>query len=225
MKKLLTIFLLCFVSIGLLTACEPGENPNNNLPDIDETKPYYIHMVGAPDFHGWFDYLQNARANAETGTEDIFVYHKVGSVLDSMDLIKDLIDKKNDDYVNMVFVGFDANDQEGGTRENAQANLDRNKAFVQQLVNSALDKGVILLISNGYPKTAEETDEHLLWNHEQMAYFITDFMYENYRIYMFNAKRALSDENEVLKDETDEQRYAQMTTDLITYLSLIKKHI
>jgi hypothetical protein len=219
--------VMAFLAAGLifLTACGPTLD-ENGLVDIDETKPYYVHLIGGPEYQSWFNYLKEQRAKAEQKLPDEFIYHEVKSGLDAKDLVQELVDKKVDGYVNMILVGFGPYDYVGGSSEAAEENFNKNKAYVQSLVDITLNKGVVLLIGNGYPRTADETDEFLLWNHEQMRQFLEDQMYATFRVYNFTMKRALgSNETGIIRDETDEQRNAQLTNDFATYLSLIKKHI
>ncbi len=219
--------VLAFLAAGLvlLTACGPTID-GNGLVDIDETQPYYVNLIGGPEYQGWFNYLKEKMANAEQKTDNIFIFHEVNSGLDAKDLVQELVDKKVDGYVNLILVGLGPNDYVGGSQEAAEENFNRNKAYIQSLIDITLDKGVVLFIGNGYPKSAEETDEFLLWNHEQTRQFLQDQMEATYRVYNFSIKRALgSNETGLIRDETDELRNAQLTNDFATYLSLIKKHI
>lgn len=219
--------VLAFLTAGLvlLTACGTTID-ENGLVDIDETQPYYAHLIGGPEYQNWFNFLKEKRANNPQGSDDIFIYHEVVSGLDAKDLIQELVDKKVDGYVNLILVGLGPYDYVGGSQEAAEENFNRNKAYIQSLIDITLDQGVVLFIGNGYPRTAEETDEFLLWNHEQTRQFLQEQMEATYRTYNFSIKRALgSNETGLIRDETDEQRNNQLTSDFRTYLTLIKKHI
>ncbi|MFC1810155.1 hypothetical protein ACFLZH_01515 [Patescibacteria group bacterium] len=222
MKKLLAFLVAASV---LLAGCGGPEDPTTDLNDIDETLPYYIHLIGDPEYHGWFDNLKEQRANATQSSGDIFIFHKVDSAFDSKELVADLVNKRSDGYVNFIFVGLGPNNYEGGTQEQAEQSFNKNKQFVNELIDLTLYNDVVLLVSNGYPKPADQTDEYLLWNHEQMLLFFKEQMEATYRVYMFSIKRPLGDDAGALIDMTDEEKYGSLTNDFITYLTLIKKRI
>ncbi len=212
----------------LLTACGEStqEVDENGLPDIDETQPYYVHMIGGPEYQSWFNFLKQKRSESKQGSDDIFLYHEINSGLDAKPLVQEFVDNKVDGYVNLILVGLGPYDYEGGSQEAAEVNFERNKAYIQSLIDITLDNGVVLLVGNGYPRTAEETDEFLLWNHEQTRLFLKEKMEETYRTYNFSVKRSVgSNETGLIRDESEEERNAQLTNDFRTYLILIKKHI
>jgi hypothetical protein len=223
MKKLLGVLL---VAVLFLVACGNEANEPENGEEKAGQKPYYVHLIGGPEYHGWFDYLKEKRANAKQNFGDVFIYHKVDSVTDSKELVNEVVGKKTEDYTNLILVGLGPDDYKGGSAEAAEENFNKLKDYVSELADFTLPNDVILMIGNGYPKPAEKTDEHLLWNHEQMRLFLKDQMEETDMIYNFTIKRPLGDENGALNvNMTDEQRYIQLSEDFSTYLTLIKKRI
>ncbi len=220
MKKVLGILVVAGI---LLAGCVDGVN---DLADIDGSKPYSAHLIADPDLHGWLDYLKEQREESEKSYKDIFVFHKVDSTLESKELVKNIVDVKDNNYITLILVALGPDSYKGKSTDIAKKSFNELKSYAQELIDITLDNKVILLIGNGYPKTAEETDEHLLWNHEQMRLFLKDKMEKTNRIYNFSLKRPLSDETGVMDENmTDEERYIELTNDLTTYLTLIKKRI
>lgn len=226
MKKVLAFLVAGTVLLAGCTGPEVVDPPTSNLPEIDNTLPYFAHLIGGPEFYGWFDKLEAARAIATVNTGDVFMFHKVESALESKELVAELTEKKSKDHVNLIFVGLEPNDYVGVSEEEAAASFDTNKAFIQSLIDITLNEGVVLFVGNAYPKSLEETDEFLLWNHEETRLFLKEQMESTNRVFNFTLKRPLGDRDGALNAElTDEDINNVLTSEFGTYLTLAKNYI
>lgn len=219
MKKLLALLV---VPMLLLTAC--GESEPEPKPDFNM---YNLTFIGGPEYHGWFDDVQENMNK----TENIYTFNKVDSVYNQQDAIQQIVNSKKEGVLNAVLIGFGPNDYVGGTLEAAEENVAKNEAYIDELAAITLPNEVILMVANGFPKLEEESDEHLLWNHVQMKdYLAAKFEETNDYIVNFAIRRSLSYKNDYLRTEfinedgsLNNDAYIQLNTDLTTYLGLLSK--
>jgi len=234
MKKLLAFLMLPAI---LLAGCggpetppdeDPQDNPFYNY-ETEQAKPYSVHYIADDFYQTWFDFMQGRQKESETKHN----YSVITSIYDAKPMVEKIVDEKDDNYITLIFIGIGPDDYEGGTREAAEANLQKNKDFINSLKDITAPADVLLHVSTGFPKAAEETDEHLIWNHEEFRLFVADLREStNDRVFVFAANRALvNDEGSIKEEYIDENNilneagFSKLTADFLSYLGIIAGRI
>lgn len=224
MKKLLAFLI---APVILLTACGGPAEPTITPDDGSNASAFNLHLIGVSEYNGWFDNI----AETTEGAETIYTFHKVDSVFDQTELVKEIINSKNNEYINGILIGFSPQDYIGGTQEAAEENFNTKKAYIEELSTITLPADFVLMISHGFPKLEEESDEFLLWNYEATRAFLEEkFVETEERIVNFGILRTLSNDTKYLvtdfineEGELNELAFNKLNADLGMYLGLLSK--
>lgn len=222
MKKLLALLV---VPMLLLTACGDPE-PEISIDDGSKSSAFNLHFIGVSEYNGWFDNMEANSGNAES----VYTFHKVDSAFNQANLVKEILNDKTD-KIDAVFIGFGPNDYVGGTAEAAEENFNNKKAYIEELSSLTLSADFVLMISNGFPKVVEASDEYLLWNYEATRLYLEEKFYETEeRVVNFGILRALSNNTNYLvinfineEGELNELAFNKLNSDLGVYLGLLSK--
>ncbi|MBU1944835.1 MAG: hypothetical protein KKE36_14315 [Actinobacteria bacterium] len=125
-----------------------------------------VYMCGRSVMDNWFTYWGDSDEVVRNGYDLIHRY--ATSLPDSIDDIRAVSDEfaASDSaalFYKLCFVDF-----EGWDAGTAQANLQRNRADADQVLDYVVNtRGQKLIFGNALPRTQGETDEWLRWNHAQ----------------------------------------------------------
>ncbi|MBI2570167.1 MAG: hypothetical protein HYV63_24455 [Candidatus Schekmanbacteria bacterium] len=133
--------------------------------DEPGTRP--VLMLGRSVMAGWFAHWGSDTSSAVSFAGRTLHYGSLDSPPGIADSGCGYVDGVEASEGWLVFFKLCFEDFAGGTREEAEANLSANKAYVDQVVSCARNRGISLLLGNALPKVAADTDAELVWNHEE----------------------------------------------------------
>jgi hypothetical protein len=131
----------------------------------DDTAAFVpVIMLGRSVMGGWFTHW-----GGSPHTQDRFTleYHEVQSPPEIVAGARAVIDSLIPEEQPVVFFKLCFVDFEGGDSATAQANLDRNFGYVEQVYDVAKQAGVRLVVGNALPQVVLYHDQWLVWNHRQ----------------------------------------------------------
>ena len=176
------------VSKGGFPAGEEGETGGEAVErkdaDSREMVAYgrEVHMCGRSVLGGWFehwgwgwDYEDPVSFHGYS-----MIYHEMDSPPGIAGTAREVIDEVSGRGGGVVFFKLCFADFEGGDRENAETNLERNEDVAKEVVNAAMEKGnVTLLLGNALPVVREYCDEWLVKNQRGYNAYLEDLAEAN----------------------------------------------
>jgi hypothetical protein len=81
----------------------------------------------------------------------------------------------------------------GGDRDTAAANLERNKAYVEEAYTVCAHAGIGMIVGNALPQVSAYTDGDLVWNHRQYNDFLDEFSAGHANCWVFDFYGTLAD--------------------------------
>jgi hypothetical protein len=131
----------------------------------DDTAAFVsVIMCGRSVMGGWFTHWGGSPHTRDRFTLE---YHELQSPPEIVASARAVIDSLIPEDRPVVFFKLCFVDFEGGDSAAAQANLDRNLGYVEQVYNGAHQVGVRLIVGNALPQVVLYHDQWLVWNHRQ----------------------------------------------------------
>ena len=152
-----------------------------------------VYMMGRSVMGGWFSHW-----GADPFTHGRFTlsYHELESPPDIVARAERIIDSIAVGQNPVVFFKLCFVDYEGGDSATAQANLDRNLGYVQQVYDHCVTgRSLRLVLGNALPLVVRYHDTWLTWNHRQYNQKLTEFAAAHTNIKVFDLYSVLSDTN------------------------------
>ncbi len=134
-----------------------------------------VHMCGRSVLGGWFDHWGWGWDPADPASFHGYsmYYHEMESPPGIADTARGVIEDLADKGGGTVFFKLCFADFEGGDRDNAEANLERNQEIVRAVVDAAVEAGnVFLLLGNALPLVREYCDQWLVDNQRRYNAFL-----------------------------------------------------
>ena len=158
-----------------------------------------VYMLGRSVMNGWFNHW---------GSDPFFHkqyalrYREVDAPPDIVGSVRTIIDTLSGPEGSVLFFKLCFDDFAGGDQAAAQANLDRNLEYVQQVYDTAVrTRHLRLIIGNALPKVAKATDQWLVWNHRQYNARLSSFAGEHDSVQIFDLYSILSETSGALKSK------------------------
>ncbi|MDP1809326.1 MAG: SGNH/GDSL hydrolase family protein [Actinomycetota bacterium] len=167
-KKLLLLILVLLALNGSGTVAAKAQT------GTEGAKRKQIWMMGRSVMAGWFAHMGSDGIRPVKRGRFVFTYKAIApppKIVNSVRKHLAAAERRPMVFFKLCFVDF-----EGGTQEDAQANLTRNKTYIRRayrVVVTTYHKR--LIIGNALPKVAGETDTWLVWNHQQYNAWLNGF--------------------------------------------------
>ena len=161
-----------------------------------------IWMSGRSVMAGWFEYWGGDVESPLKRKGYTLVYKELyepPEIVDSVEVyLKDVGSKKPVIFFKLCFADF-----VGGTRQGASQNLAEHKEYIQDVYDLVVGKyNLKLLIGNGLPQVANDTDDDLVWNYERYNQWLDNFANEHKdEVAIFDFYGLLTDDSGSLKAE------------------------
>lgn len=192
--------LLLSLAITILVGCSGADISKARVETKwRRTKP--IWMMGRSVMVGWFDYWGSDGIHPVKRGRFRLTYKKVTTPPKIVNSVRKHLERASSRPT--VFFKLCFADFEGGSRDEARANLARNKTYIRRayrvVVNTYHKK---LLVGNALPKVAGETDSWLVWNHRQYNAWLENFAASHPRhVYIFNQYDILKNADGALRPD------------------------
>ncbi len=142
-----------------------------------------VHMCGRSVLAGWFEHWGWGYGPGEAVDFRGYsmLYHEMESPPGISETARAVIDEVAASGGGTVFFKLCFADFEGGDRENAAVNLERNEGIVREVVDYAMGKGnIALMVGNALPLVREYCDRWLVGNQREYNAFLRG-LEEKYR--------------------------------------------
>lgn len=138
-----------------------------------QTQSGTVYMLGRSVNEGWFEYWGRDWDDRHPVVRGgIRLFHRtVETPYEGHEMVasvREVASAISADTLTAVFFKFCFADLAGSSQEEAEANLARNKAILDSVVEIVVGEyGFRLILGNALPDTEAETGEFLKWNHSQ----------------------------------------------------------
>ncbi len=138
-----------------------------------------IYMLGRSVTYNWFQHWGWDWDDSHPVVHGRFnLYHREivgpddgGQV--TVDTVRQIINAIPASQTPVIFFKLCFVDFYGGSQDEANTNLERNKSVVDSVYSIVVNQyGYKLIIGNALPRLASETDSFLVWNHEQYNLYL-----------------------------------------------------
>jgi hypothetical protein len=228
-KKLILIIIIVLLIVGLsIAGFLIYENYTKEKPcstcSIKKEKVHLekrILMFGRSVMAGWFDHWHDDTTPMQKEGYTL-EYHELSSPPEIVESFKNEINKLSSGNKPIVFFKFCFVDFTGGSKQEAEENLEQNKKYIEEVYRITKYKGLKLIIGNALSQVAASTDPDLKWNHKQFNQWLLDFQSEHEEdITIFDMYNVFIDSSGNLKAEFASDPYDSHLNDA-AYNSLDK---
>ncbi len=186
---MLILPLILMVSLG---GCHKGDNNTAGFSGK-------ILMLGRSVMGGWFEHWGDYSHVQKDGYDLYYGEMQsppaiVNSAISRMD--SQGVDSKWIVFFKLCFVDF-----YGGSQQEAQENLARNKEYVREVYEQVKSRGAILIVGNALPQVCEYTTSYLKWNHSQYNAWLEEMARENEGFYVFDMYSVLVNSKGCLRSD------------------------
>jgi hypothetical protein len=158
-----------------------------------------VYMLGRSVMGGWFSHWG---ADPFSHGRFTLAYHELESPPDIVARTERIVDSITTGQNPVVFFKLCFVDFEGGDSATAQANLDRNLGYVQQVYDHTVTgRGLRLIVGNALPQVVRDHNTWLAWNHRQYNQRLLDFAAAHADVKVFDLYSVLSDANGDLRSD------------------------
>jgi hypothetical protein len=164
-----------------------------------ETQSGTVYMLGRSVNEGWFEYWgwdwDDEHPVVRGG---IRLFHRTIEIPyeghEMVVSVREVVSAIPADTLTAVFFKFCFADFAGSSQEEAEANLARNKAILDSVVEIVVEEHEFrLILGNALPNTEAETDEFLKWNHAQHNDYINGLAAARDDVFAFDLYGVLAD--------------------------------
>jgi len=206
MKKIALISMLLLLLAAGISACGGGEEIlTTSTPTPSETGMLRntVYMMGRSVLQGWFNHWQwDGDDNTLVAHGRFDLYHRFIEGPDNgaqvmVNSVKDILSPIPASQNPAIFFKFCFIDFYGGSQEEADANLQRNKEIIDSVYDVVVNQhGYKLILGNALPRTAQETDQYLIANHEQYNQYLESLQSQHPgEVFVFDMYSILTDPN------------------------------
>jgi len=212
MKKIALIAMLLLLLAAGISACGGGEEITTGeeilttptqTPSATGMSGKIVYMMGRSVTEGWFKHWQwDYDDNDPISHGEFQLFHRyvegpdngaqvmVNSVKQNL---KDIsANQKPVIFFKLCFIDF-----YGGSQEEADLNLQRNKGIVDSVYDIVVNQyGYTLILGNALPRTTQETDQYLVSNHERYNQYLEILQSQHPgEVFVFDLYSILTDTN------------------------------
>lgn len=167
-KSILMLFALFFLPAG----CTSHSSADADTVEIPAGEAAVL-MCGRSVMAGWFGSWGADTSAPHAFCDHTLYYGELSSPPEIVESFEEQISRHPG--VTTVFFKLCFEDFSGGDREEAAANLARNKDYIRRAYATGHDRNLTILFGNALPKVEGETSADLAWNHREYNAFLDDF--------------------------------------------------
>ncbi len=193
----------CTITIGT-GASDPAGNGlaaeyTSSFTTGGEVRASAAYMLGRSVNEGWFYHWGwEGDDGVPVIRNGVSLYHRTietpGEGHEMVNSVREAVEAIPVDSGIVVFFKFCFEDFFGGSQEEADTNLARNRMIIDSVCAIVVDRhGYRLILGNALPKTAAETDQFLKWNHGQHNDYITARAAARPEVFAFDLYGVLAD--------------------------------
>ncbi len=211
MKRVATFFIILLIIIAtIFSGCAQESTETTKKTDEDDLSEDFnkdssdttILMLGRSVMSNWFDYWGSDTSVPVRQDKFLLYYGGLETPPEIANSAATQVDKYSN-QVGVVFFKFCFDDFEGSSRNDAKANLERNKKYVEEVYKSVVDiNNLKMIVGNALPKVSKYTESDLVWNHREYNNWLDEFAKEHEgEVYIFDQYDVLADDDGNLKTE------------------------